>query len=147
MDKRTFLKTGLLSATGIMIATKSRALEYYPRASDRKWAVIYSTWCGSTRDASLWISEGMDGIANVFDVREDPDPSRFDHIIVGGAIRSGKISPLMQEYLERHREMLRSRLIPHSVLSRCRSYSKDNTSGIQPWMFKRTMLHPMVVSS
>jgi hypothetical protein len=110
MDKRTFLKTGLLSATGIMIATKSRALEYYPRVSDRKWAVIYSTWCGSTRDASLWISEGMDGIANVFDVREDPDPSRFDHIIVGGAIRSGKISPLMQEYLERHREMLSPRL-------------------------------------
>jgi hypothetical protein len=110
MDKRTFLKTGLLSATGIMMATKSRALEYYPRASDRKWAVIYSTWCGSTRDASLWISEGMDGIANVFDVREDPDPSRFDHIIVGGAIRSGKISPLMQEYLEKHREMLSSRL-------------------------------------
>ena len=110
MDKRTFLKTGLLSATGILIARKSRALEYYPRASVRKWAVIYSTWCGSTRDASLWISEGMDGIANVFDVREDPDPSRFDHIIVGGAIRSGKISPLMQEYLEKHREMLSSRL-------------------------------------
>jgi hypothetical protein len=110
MDKRTFLKTGLLSATGIMMATKGRALEYYPRASDRKWAVIYSTWCGSTRDASLWISEGMNGIADVFDVREDPDPSRFDHIIVGGAIRSGKISTLMQEFLEKHCKILKPRL-------------------------------------
>ena len=110
MDKRTFLRTGLLSVTGIMVAAKTNALEYYPRTSDSKWAVIYSTWCGSTRDASLWISEGMDGIADVFDVRENPDPSRFDNVIVGGAIRSGKVSPLMQEYLEKHREILRPRL-------------------------------------
>ncbi len=65
--------------------------------SDKKWAVLYGTWCGSARDAALWISEGMDGIANVFDVRENPDLSKYDHIVVGGAIRGGKTSQELQE--------------------------------------------------
>jgi len=110
MDKRTFLKTGLLSVTGLSLATKSQALEYYPTASDKKWAVVYSTWCGTARDAAVWISEGMDGIADVFDVRENPDMSKFENIIVGGAIRSGKVSSLMQDYLMNNRGVLKTRL-------------------------------------
>ena len=43
----------------------------------------------SSRDAGVWISEGMDGIANVFDVRENPDLSDYENIVVGGSIRSG----------------------------------------------------------
>ena len=61
--------------------------------SEKKWAVIYSTWCGSARDSGVWISEGMNGIANVFDIRENPDLSKYDNIVIGGAIRSGKTSP------------------------------------------------------
>jgi menaquinone-dependent protoporphyrinogen IX oxidase len=34
----------------------------------------------------------MDGIANVFDVRENPDLSKYDHVVIGGAIRGGKTS-------------------------------------------------------
>ena len=110
MKKREFIKGMGLAVITLFIPKRAKALEYYPNPSEKKWAILYGTWCGSTRDASLWISEGMDGIADVFDVREEPDPSRFDNIIVGGAIRSGRISPLMQEYLEKHRGILGPRL-------------------------------------
>ena len=94
MEKRTFIKTAFLGITALLFPGKAGALEYYPNPSDKKWAVLYGTWCGSARDAGVWISEGMDGIANVFDVRENPDLSEYDNLIAGGAIRAGKISPL-----------------------------------------------------
>jgi menaquinone-dependent protoporphyrinogen IX oxidase len=106
MNKRNFLKTGILGMSAFMIFRKAFPLEYYPMPSDKKWAVLYATWCGSARDAALWISEGMDGIANVFDVRETPDLSGYDHIVVGGAIRAGVTSQLLQEYLEKNKETL-----------------------------------------
>ncbi len=110
MNKRAFLKTGLLGLATIVIPRKVLSLEYYPMPSEKKWAILYSTWCGSARDAAVWISEGMNGIANVFDVRENPDLSKYDHVIVGGAIRSGKVSPEMQEYLGKNKEILSSRI-------------------------------------
>jgi len=96
--------------SAFLIPKKAFPLEYYPMPSDKKWVVLYATWCGSTRDAALWISEGMDGIANVFDVRENPDLSGYDHIVIGGAIRSGVTSPLLQEYLEKNKDVLKSKI-------------------------------------
>ncbi len=96
--------------SALLIPKKAFPLEYYPMPSDKKWAVLYATWCGSTRDAALWISEGMDGIANVFDVRENPDLSGYDHIVIGGAIRAGVTSQLLQEYLEKNKDMLKSKI-------------------------------------
>jgi menaquinone-dependent protoporphyrinogen IX oxidase len=110
MEKRTFIKTAILGLTAFLFPKRAGALEYYPNPSDKKWAVLYGTWCGSARDAGVWISEGMDGIANVFDVRENPDLSIYEHLIVGGAIRAGKISPLLEEYLGKNRNILKSRL-------------------------------------
>ena len=110
MKKRTFIKSGLLGAGAILLGNKASALEYYPRPSDKKWAVLYGTWCGSARDAGVWISEGMDGIANVFDVRENPDLSSYDNVIVGGAIRSGVISQELQDFLAKNMDMLKSKI-------------------------------------
>lgn len=93
-----------------MISKKSFPLEYYPRPSDKKWAVLYGTWCGTARDAAIWISEGMDGIANVFDVRENPDLSKYDHVIVGGAIRGGKTSQELQDYIVKNKDILKTRI-------------------------------------
>ena len=100
----------LLSAAAFFLPKKARALEYYPNKSDKKWAVLYATWCGSTRDAGVWISEGMDGIANVFDVRENPDLSKYDHVVIGGAIRSNVTSQELQDFLKQNREVLKSRI-------------------------------------
>jgi menaquinone-dependent protoporphyrinogen IX oxidase len=110
MNKRTFFKTGLLGMSALLIPKKAFPLEYYPMPSEKKWAVLYATWCGSTRDAALWISEGMDGIANVFDVRENPDLSGYDNVVIGGAIRSGVTSELLQEYLAKNKEILKDKI-------------------------------------
>lgn len=96
---------------GALLTTrKSYPLEYYPMPSDKKWAVVYGTWCGSARDASLWISEGMDGIANVFDVRENPDLSGYQHVIIGGAIRAGKVSQELVDFISASKDLLKTRL-------------------------------------
>ena len=109
MKKRDFFKIGILGTVALFIPKKLGALEYYPNKSDKKWAVIYGTWCGSSRDAGVWISEGMDGIANVFDVRENPDLSKFDHLIIGGSIRSGKTSAPLQEYITNNRDLIKEK--------------------------------------
>jgi menaquinone-dependent protoporphyrinogen IX oxidase len=110
MNKRTFVKSGFFGLGSLFLVPKAYSLEYYPMPSDKKIAVIFATWCGSTRDAALWISEGMDGIANVFDVRENPDLRLFDHVIIGGAIRSGKVSPLLEEYIQKNKDILKKKI-------------------------------------
>ena len=74
MDRKSFLKLGMVGIFS-SIASKAWALKYYPNPSGKKWAILYATWCGTSRDAAVWISEGMGGIADVFDVRENPDLS------------------------------------------------------------------------
>jgi menaquinone-dependent protoporphyrinogen IX oxidase len=116
MKKRTFIKSGLLTMGALMVSKKVFPLEYYPMPSDKKWAILYGTWCGTARDAAVWISEGMDGIANVFDVRENPDLSKYDHVVIGGAIRAGKTSQELQDYLAKNKEVLKSRIRGYFVV-------------------------------
>jgi len=78
--------------------------------SQKKWAVVYGTWCGSARDAAVWISEGMGGIAQVFDVREAPNLSGFDHLIIGGSIRSNVTTPELQAFIKAHKAEIKPKL-------------------------------------
>jgi menaquinone-dependent protoporphyrinogen IX oxidase len=110
MKKRDFLKAGLLGMGVIALPEKAWALEYYPTPSDKKWAVLYGTWCGSARDAGVWISEGMDGIANVYDARENPDLSGYDHVVIGGAIRGGKVPNELQAYIDKNKSILKGKI-------------------------------------
>jgi hypothetical protein len=126
MKKRTFIKSGLLAMGAMLITKRGSSLEYYPRPSDKKWEVLYGTWCGSARDAGVWISEGMDGIANVFDVRENPDLSGYDHVIIGGAIRGGKVSQELQDYIGKNREALNSKIMGYFAV--CGNMMKPPTA-------------------
>ncbi len=110
MKKREFVKKGILCFGALAFPTHMRALEYYPMPSEKKVAVIFGTWCGTSRDAAIWISEGMDGIAHVFDVREDPDPSKFDHLVIGGSIRNNMIPDLLRAYLEKNRGVIGNKI-------------------------------------
>jgi menaquinone-dependent protoporphyrinogen IX oxidase len=110
MDRRDFIKAGVIGLGAIAIADQAAALQYYPKKSDKKWAVIYSTWCGSSRDAGVWISEGLGGIADVFDVRENPDPKGYDFIVVGGSIRMAKVSQELQDYLTKNKDILKDKI-------------------------------------
>jgi len=111
MERRDFFKLGLATGIGtIALAHDARALDYYPTPSDKKCAVLYGTWCGSSRDAAIWISEGMGGIADVFDVRENPDLKAFDHIVLGGSIRSGVTPQELQDYIAKNKPSLKTKL-------------------------------------
>jgi menaquinone-dependent protoporphyrinogen IX oxidase len=111
MERRDFFKLGLAAGIGTMTLTNNAgALDYYPTPSDKKCAVLFGTWCGSSRDAAVWISEGMGGIADVFDVRENPDLKQFDHIVIGGSIRSGATRKELQDYIAKNKEALKNKV-------------------------------------
>jgi len=110
MKRRDLVKLGLAGVGAVALAGKALALKYYPLPSKKKWAVVYATWCGSSRDAAVWISEGMAGIADVFDIRENPDLKGFDHVVIGGSIRSGLISKELQEYIKTNQSWLKDKV-------------------------------------
>jgi menaquinone-dependent protoporphyrinogen IX oxidase len=111
MERRDILKLGLAAGVGTMaLINDAWALEYYPIQSDKKCAVLYGTWCGSSRDAAVWISEGMGGIANVFDVRENPDLKEYNHIVIGGSIRSGATRIELQDYITKNKATLKNKI-------------------------------------
>ena len=101
MDRRTFFKTILVGGGLTVFVSNSYALKLFPNPGKQKWAILFGSRYGSTRDASLWISEGMGGIADVFDARENPDLSPFDDLIVGSGIYMGKIDQPLESYLTR----------------------------------------------
>ena len=99
MDRRTFLKTIAVGGGLTAFAANSHALKLFPNPSTQRWAVLFGSRYGSTRDASLWISEGMGGIAEIFDARETPDLLSFESIVVGSGIYKGKIDTHLAEFL------------------------------------------------
>ena len=110
MERRRFLKLGFTGAGSLALAQNVQALEYYPKQSDKKCAVLYSTWCGSSRDAGVWISEGMGGIADVFDVREKPDLKGYEHLVIGGSIRSYVTSPELQDFIKENIDSIKGKV-------------------------------------
>jgi menaquinone-dependent protoporphyrinogen IX oxidase len=110
MERRTVLSLGIAGIGALALTNKASALQYYPRPSDKKWVVLYGTWAGTSRDAGVWISEGLGGIADVFDVREKPDLKKYDNIIIGSSIRGGKIKPEIKQYIEANASWLKDKV-------------------------------------
>lgn len=102
MDRRDFLKSMAAGGGVMLLSQNSHALKFFPTPGKQKWAILFGSRYGSTRDASLWISEGMGGIADVFDARENPDLSSFEAIIVGSGIYLGKIDAPLEAYLTKN---------------------------------------------
>ncbi len=110
MNRRTFFKTVLLGGGLIALGSNSHALKLFPNQAKQKCTILFGSRYGSTRDASLWISEGMGGIADAFDARENPDLSSFDHITVGSGIYLGKIDQPLEAYLARNAPLISNRI-------------------------------------
>lgn len=110
MKRRNFFGLGIAGIGSMLLAKNASALKYYPKPSDKKWAIVYGTWCGSSRDAAVWISEGMGGIADVFDVRENPDLKQFDHIVIGGSIRASVTSQELQDFIKQNKSLLKDKV-------------------------------------
>ena len=111
MHRRAFLKT-LLAGAGLTLIGRPEtyAMKLFPNQGRQRWAILFGSRYGSTRDASIWISEGMGGAADVFDARENPDLSSFDALVVGTGIYSGKIDQHLEAYLARNAALLSGRI-------------------------------------
>ncbi len=101
MQRRNFLNLGAAGVAGAFAAGFPLP-RFIPRPSREKWAVLFGTWSGTTRDAGIRISEGMGGSAAVFDVRQNPDLSPFDHLVVGTAIHGGRGPRELDDYIQRN---------------------------------------------
>ena len=110
MQRRDFFKWGLAGVGTAALAGQASGLEFYPMPSDKKWAVVYGTWCGRSREAAVWISEGMAGIADVFDARENPGLSGFDHVVIGGSIRSSVTPRELQDFIGLNQALLKEKV-------------------------------------
>jgi len=99
MKRRDFMKAVFLGSGMVFLASKAYPLKFYPSPGPGKWAILFGSRYGSTRDAAVWISEGMGCIAEVFDARENPDLSVFDNLIVGSGIYDGKVAPPLETFL------------------------------------------------
>jgi len=110
MNRRTFFKTVVVGGGLTAFASNSHALKLFPTPGKQKWAILFGSRYGSTRDASLWISEGMGGIADAFDARENPDLSSFDYIVVGSGIYRGKIDTYLENYLTKNSSLISNKI-------------------------------------
>ena len=109
MSRRRFVQTAFAAAGLGLLPAGAFALQYTPRPSPEKWAILYGSRYGSARDAAVWIAEGLGGIAHVFDAKEKPDAAGFDHWIIGGGIYYGGVDQALTEWIAAHRETLASR--------------------------------------
>ena len=99
MERRTFLN-GLAGMGAAYAVSASASPQFIPKDSKEKWAVIFGTWAGTARDAGIWISEGMGGIAAVFDARQKPDLKAYDHLVIGTAIHGGKGPKEFEDFIQ-----------------------------------------------
>jgi menaquinone-dependent protoporphyrinogen oxidase len=102
MERRTFLNIGAAGLGSLAVAAPLRA-QFIPMPSQarEKWAVLFATWYGTSRDAAVWISEGMGAVADVFDIRKPPaDLAAYDNLVIGSSIQGFNIHPEMRKYLE-----------------------------------------------
>lgn len=110
MKRRDFLTSCLVGLGAVAVSGKGRALEFFPNPSEKKWAVLYGTRYGSTRDAGIWISEGMGGIADVFDAREKPDLEPLDFLVVGSGIYGGRIADPLDAYIAKNQKSIQKKV-------------------------------------
>jgi hypothetical protein len=169
MQRRTFLNLGFASLGTLAVATPVPA-QYIPNPSSKKWAVLFGTWYGTARDASIWISDGMGGIATVMDIRQFPsnlspnleavrtqypnvfdirqssvDLSTYDHLIIGTAIHGGKGPQALETYLSKNADQLKNKIRGFFIV--CGNMGKQPgaaqvTSYIDGWLAPLCKVNP-----
>ena len=112
MERRTFLNIGAAGLGSLAVAAPLRA-QFIPQPSQsgERWAIVFATMYGTTRDAAVWVSEGMGAIADVYDVRKPPtDIAAYDNLVFGSAIIGFTILPEMKKYLEDNAARIRGKV-------------------------------------
>jgi len=111
MERRTFINLGLTGLGTTLLVANAAPAQFIPKPSKEKWAILFGTWYGTARDASVWVSEGMGGIASVFDIRQAPaDLASYDNLVVGTAIHGGRGPKELEDYIAKNADKLQSRI-------------------------------------
>jgi flavodoxin len=93
MLRRMFCKLGATGLASMAISKQISALEKVAGApAAKKWAIVYGSMCGSTKQVAEWINKGMDDIADVLDVENSPDIDAYDYFVIGGWINTSQAS-------------------------------------------------------
>jgi menaquinone-dependent protoporphyrinogen IX oxidase len=115
MERRTFLN-GIAGMGTVYSMGALDPAQFFPKLSNPKWAVLFGTWCGTARDAGMWISEGMGGIAAVFDARQKPDIKSYDYLIIGTSIHGGKGPKEFEELIQTNIADVKSKVKAYYVV-------------------------------
>lgn len=110
MVRRHFLKTGLVGIGTLAIPGTIKALGASLQDSGKTWAIIYSSQCGSTKDAATWINEGMGSIASVVDITTTPKVADYDYVIIGGWIDAGALVSNAKNYVTSNKTALKDKI-------------------------------------
>jgi menaquinone-dependent protoporphyrinogen oxidase len=76
--------------------------------------IVYSTTDGHTRRICERLSAVIEEAGHQTSLRDiatgpEPDPARFDRVLIGASIRYGKHSPRIVDFINRHQEALDAR--------------------------------------
>jgi len=145
MKRRDFMKAVFLGSGIVFLASKAYPLKFYPNAGPGKWAILFGSLYGSTRDAAVWISEGMGGIAEVFDARENPDLSVFDNLIVGSGIYDGKVAPPLETFLAQNGAQISGKV--RAIFVVCGAGGTEIANGYLDMITKLCGSNPVVKKS
>lgn len=87
-SRRAFLKNGgVFFALAGAYAFGRKISE--GRKKSQKWAILYGTRYGATRDTAKWIAEGMGGAVSLLDIEKMDSGSlaeRYDRFVIGSGI-------------------------------------------------------------
>ena len=94
MYRRQFCKLGAAAAGTLAISKAVVAGDLFKEPPRNKWAVVFGSQCGSTKEYANAINEGLGGIAEVIDIEEStPNVNDYDFFIIGGWRNGNSVKP------------------------------------------------------
>jgi hypothetical protein len=94
MDRRNFCKLGATGLGALALSSQTSALEKVVSSPAKKWAIVYGSKCGSSKEYAGFINEGLGGIAEVIDIEvKTPNIGDYDIFIIGGWRSGNTVMP------------------------------------------------------
>jgi menaquinone-dependent protoporphyrinogen oxidase len=141
LSRRRFLKTSLIAAAAVGVTVcggTAFAAAYQPKINlpslnlgentmENRILVTYASKAGSTAEVAARIGETLAGqnlSVDVQPVGKVTDLTPYRAVVVGSAIRMGRLLPEAMSFIEKHQAALQQK--PFSVFILCMTLEKDN---------------------
>lgn len=112
MYRRQFCKLGAAVAGTLAISKAVMAGGLFKKTSGNKWAVVFGSECGSTKEYANAINEGLGGIAEVIDIEKStPDVNDYDFFVIGGWRNGSSVKPNnITAFISSNKDMLKDKI-------------------------------------